>query len=391
MNDPAMPGLLKAAGIDALRYPGGSFSDIYNWQTNLAQGGFVAPNTSFANFMTTASATGANPIIDVNYGTGTPALAAAWVQNADVTNNFGINYWEVGNETWNPGYMGSDPGRTVQAQDFVTFCQTMKQADPTILCGITANSQADWETILSIAAADVGFMSVHSYEAWKFADYSSYLNGAITAPGVNDAWNALQKYPAHKDRIKLAMTETGGITYGVSGTWTQADTGHALMTFDLLAQLQQDSRLLFTQFWNTRWIEQNKAGNVWPNYPSSEYDTLKPDNTFTPQGMAINLLADYSLARMVGTTSTLKVRVFASHDPATGRLNLWLVNKSTSSTTTTVTLKNYTSPTTGAVSVLKGTSTTDQNPSFTAKSAVTVTANTITTTLDPASITVIRL
>jgi alpha-L-arabinofuranosidase len=33
MNDTAIPGLLKAAGIDALRYPGGSYSDIYNWQT----------------------------------------------------------------------------------------------------------------------------------------------------------------------------------------------------------------------------------------------------------------------------------------------------------------------------------------------------------------------
>jgi hypothetical protein len=81
MNDAAIPGLVKAAGIDALRYPGGSYADIYNWQTNVAQGGFDAPNTSFADFMKTATATGANPIITVNYGTGTPALAAAWVSS----------------------------------------------------------------------------------------------------------------------------------------------------------------------------------------------------------------------------------------------------------------------------------------------------------------------
>src|ERR1700741_3573845 len=54
MNDPAIPPLLKAAGIDALRYPGGSYSDIYNWQTQTAAGGgYVAPNTSFPGFMTT--------------------------------------------------------------------------------------------------------------------------------------------------------------------------------------------------------------------------------------------------------------------------------------------------------------------------------------------------
>jgi len=82
MNNADIPGLLKAAGIDALRYPGGSYSDIYNWQTGVAQGGYTAPNTNFASFMTTAKATGAEPVITVNYGTGSTSLGAAWVQNA---------------------------------------------------------------------------------------------------------------------------------------------------------------------------------------------------------------------------------------------------------------------------------------------------------------------
>ena len=73
MNDTAIPGLLKAAGIDALRYPGGSYSDIYNWQTDTAtDNGYVAPGTSFSSFMGTAQGAGAQPIITVNYGTGVP-------------------------------------------------------------------------------------------------------------------------------------------------------------------------------------------------------------------------------------------------------------------------------------------------------------------------------
>ncbi|WP_194896774.1 cellulose binding domain-containing protein [Catenulispora pinisilvae] len=108
MNDTPIPGLLKAAGINALRYPGGSYSDIYNWQTNVAQGGYDAPNTSFANFMGTAQAAAASPIITVNYGTGTPALAASWVQNANVTNKYGISYWEVGNEVYGNGTYGAN-------------------------------------------------------------------------------------------------------------------------------------------------------------------------------------------------------------------------------------------------------------------------------------------
>ncbi len=45
MNDTPIPGLLKAAGIDALRYPGGSYSDIYNWQTDTAAGAATWPRT----------------------------------------------------------------------------------------------------------------------------------------------------------------------------------------------------------------------------------------------------------------------------------------------------------------------------------------------------------
>jgi hypothetical protein len=107
MNDTPIPGLVKAAGVDAMRYPGGSYSDIYNWQTNTAQGGYVAPNTSFSSFMTTAKAAGAEPIITVNYGTGTPALAAAWVSNA-ASNGDGVKYWEVGNEVYGNGTYGAN-------------------------------------------------------------------------------------------------------------------------------------------------------------------------------------------------------------------------------------------------------------------------------------------
>jgi cellulose binding protein with CBM2 domain/fibronectin type III domain protein len=106
MNDAAIPALLKAAGIDALRYPGGSYSDIYNWQTETAAaGGYVAPDTSFSDFMSTVTSAGAAPIITVNYGTGTSSLAAAWVQAAASDN---VQYWEVGNEVYGNGTYGAN-------------------------------------------------------------------------------------------------------------------------------------------------------------------------------------------------------------------------------------------------------------------------------------------
>jgi hypothetical protein len=106
MTDTAIPPLLKAAGVDALRYPGGSYSDIYNWQNQTAAGGgYVAPNTSFSDFMSTANSAGAAPVITVNYGTGTPSLASAWAQAAAGDN---VQYWEVGNEVYGNGTYGAN-------------------------------------------------------------------------------------------------------------------------------------------------------------------------------------------------------------------------------------------------------------------------------------------
>src|SRR5450755_415527 len=39
MNAPQVQDLLKQAGVEMLRYPGGSYGDIYHWQDNTAPGG----------------------------------------------------------------------------------------------------------------------------------------------------------------------------------------------------------------------------------------------------------------------------------------------------------------------------------------------------------------
>lgn len=109
------PGMLRAIHVAMLRYPGGSTSDEYNWQTNTVTGGYANPDDDFANFMTVAQSAGAQPIITVNAGTGTAAQAAAWVKDANVTNHYGVKYWEIGNEmygSWEAGNFAGNPGVT---------------------------------------------------------------------------------------------------------------------------------------------------------------------------------------------------------------------------------------------------------------------------------------
>ncbi len=204
MNDTAIPGLLKAAGIDAMRYPGGSYSDIFNWQANTAAGGgFVAPGTTFASFMTTAQGVGAAPIVTVNYGTGTPSLAAAWVSNAR-SGGDNVKFWEVGNEVYgngtygaqweadsrcdtsaggSPVTIGSEPSQTYDcgpstyARNFLAYQSAMQAADANAkVCAVlttpgfwpdgVTNSQypQSWnQTVLTALGSHTQCVIVHYY------------------------------------------------------------------------------------------------------------------------------------------------------------------------------------------------------------------------------------
>ncbi|HCI78485.1 MAG TPA: cellulose-binding protein, partial [Ktedonobacter sp.] len=87
MLDASIPNLLQQDGVKVMRFPGGSTSDYYKWQSNTALtcsvcGGVDASDT-FDAFMGVTGATGAQAMITVNYGSGTPQEAAGWVQYAN--------------------------------------------------------------------------------------------------------------------------------------------------------------------------------------------------------------------------------------------------------------------------------------------------------------------
>jgi hypothetical protein len=118
--------LLKPAGCLALRWPGGSTSDDYHW-TNDPSG-----NATFRNAATNL---GAQVFTTVNYGTGTPGEAAAWVLAANETNRCGFKYWEVGNECYGTWETDSNPvphDPYTYATRAAAYIQQMKAAYPAV-------------------------------------------------------------------------------------------------------------------------------------------------------------------------------------------------------------------------------------------------------------------
>jgi hypothetical protein len=152
MNTAASVNLLSQAGIEMMRYPGGSYGDIYNWQTSTASGGYVAPGTDFDQFMSTVNAVGGQAMLIANYGSGTPQEAADWVQYANVTKDYHDEYWEIGNEVYGNGYYGDDwetddhssKSPTTYADNVLQYASAMKAVDPTIKIGAVLTLPGNW-------------------------------------------------------------------------------------------------------------------------------------------------------------------------------------------------------------------------------------------------------
>ncbi len=190
---------LQEAGIRAIRLPGGSLSDEYHWRTNTNLLNTFTWASGFDKSAKLTSGLNAHAMITVNYGTGTPEEAAAWVAyanfpasgGADVaigmdnpapgttalptpgpydwqtartwatlrastpaagapddgmnflrvgrTDPYGFKYWEIGNEnygSWESDLQSPKWDPTTYANRAAVYLTRMKAVDPTIKIGV---------------------------------------------------------------------------------------------------------------------------------------------------------------------------------------------------------------------------------------------------------------
>ena len=106
LNTPATKAILNDIGNTCLRWPGGSYGDLYHY-TNEPSGG-----SHSSDFIALATNAHSQAFIIVNYGSSTPEEAAYAVRMFNVTNHSNFKYWEVGNEingTWETDYNTNAP------------------------------------------------------------------------------------------------------------------------------------------------------------------------------------------------------------------------------------------------------------------------------------------
>jgi hypothetical protein len=173
--DPAIAGSLSSASTGLIRYPGGSYADGYLWQSNTYQG--TTDPVDFAQYSKQVDAiTNGQKFVTVNYGSGTPADAAAWVTQS-ATSGEGVSLWEIGNEeygSWEIDNHANPHTAASYASNARDYMQAMKAANPNAqICydyGMDGNlapgsgvpDYQQWNsTILSADAADINCADVH--------------------------------------------------------------------------------------------------------------------------------------------------------------------------------------------------------------------------------------
>jgi len=210
-NPATLPGLesdIKAAGITQLHYGGGGTADQYDWQNNsevnnantcgpaptiaaFTSGCETTDQLDFTQFSADARAIGSQSFVTVNYGSGTPALAAAWVTQSLAAGDQ-VAQWDIGNESY--GCWEYDTWLTqppVSDTDFATdnsaTCPMVM--DATQAAGMQQMADSYAANALPYMqqmthAAQVGGQSIKIGVPWAF-DYT--VGGA--AVGSNSEWN----------------------------------------------------------------------------------------------------------------------------------------------------------------------------------------------------------
>jgi len=270
----------------------------------------------------------AKPFVTVNIGTGTPEMAAEWVRWANVKNDYGIKYWELGNELngfWEAGHVtadGTPMTGEMYAQRFKEFAKAMKAVDPTIKIGGPAcdvNHHEDFFTPLFRDAGEyVDFITFHFYSLRSsLAPENELFDGLDALKPVIEKLDALvAKY--QPDRI-------GKIEYSIT-EWNSK------------LPKDQDAYRLFNGLWFSAWVgEMLKAGidsaTVWDIFSGRDNGhglLVRRGNTYVPTGRywAFWLWSHHMSDTMVGTkvSGTDDLHVYATKGD--GELSVMVMNES---------------------------------------------------------------
>jgi len=187
-NQTAIVDAFQIAGIQAVRWPGGSTSDVYHWANNSYCSSYASPNSTFSNFVNDiVTPAGLDLALTADYGTNTactgpgdPTEAAAWVAAA-LTDGITVTHMTVGNEeygSWETDNhtIKNDPTTYAAAVAGSSgYYALIKKANFSTLVGVDVDPDyAPWDQDV-MSSAPYDFVEYHYYPETPGSESDSFL------------------------------------------------------------------------------------------------------------------------------------------------------------------------------------------------------------------------
>jgi hypothetical protein len=361
--------LLTEMGAGALRFPGGSLADDYNWATNTTDSNTWQWATSFDMFAQVATSLGAQVFVTANYGSGTPAEAAAWVQESNVTNHYGFKYWEIGNEcygSWETDNNTVPHDPYTYAQRFQQYYIQMKAVDPTIKIGAVAVAGEDsyanntnhpvvnprtgvthngWTPVMLATMRSLGvtpdFLIYHRYaqSPGDESDQGLLLSNSTWSTDAADLRQQLNDYlgAAVAPSVELDNTENNSVSTNPGKQTTSLVNGLFLADSICAAMNTEFNSVVWWDLRNGQETGNNNSGTLygWRQYGDygvvDSADPAGPADTY-PTFYVERLLQHFARGgdRLVSSASDYPLLSVCAAQRTNGGLTLLVVNKSAS-------------------------------------------------------------
>jgi alpha-N-arabinofuranosidase len=196
--------LVKQMSPTIIRWPGGGYPDEYDWRMGVGprdrrppqpilpfgqpygyDDGIDPNDFGTDEFLAFCNAIGAAPYITANFGSGTPEMAASWVEYTNGAADsvwgkkrlenghpkpYNVKNWSVGNEIWGDPFESGHTTAEGYSHFLTPIVKAMKAKDPGIAVtgvgqlNIASGPEDSWnDTIIRRNGNDLDFLSIHHY------------------------------------------------------------------------------------------------------------------------------------------------------------------------------------------------------------------------------------
>jgi len=251
--------LVRRMSPTIIRWPGGGYPDDYDWRRAIGprdrrppqpilpfgwplgyDHGIDSSDFGTDEFLAFCNLIGAKPYITANFGSGTPEMAASWVEyvNGKATSTYGkirasnghpepygVKYWSIGNEVWGDPFESGHTNAFGYSYFMPEIARAMRAVDPSIsitAVGLLGNdnvSDPDWnQVVLQKAGRSFNLLSIHHYYPTGYRpavfdgkprdfDLSVLADPWIFEKHLHELVNEIDQITGTPGRIKIALDE----------------------------------------------------------------------------------------------------------------------------------------------------------------------------------------